>query len=513
MLWCAARVSVNSASNAVNRALRCQGCTVVMFSVVQYPGSMNHTASKTHLAWSCLGAPGHENARKSGNEMPMLHNRPWGPGLEAGHEGMKVFFFLRQNSLLPSVRPVGAAVVAQSMQDSGRRSGWRHGWERGCDTEVHRTRRLANIRIDVGCTRPSFPCSVLLCLLVVIPCSLPFVVHTSAAGWRCGTHGLKPLSPKATVSSNLGMGSLGIRCGFGRNDESANVHNGRAEQEAGGTIQGNQHSRRVALRSFGAAAVGLLPGGISNAANAGDILASKRTYFQRFPTLFAPLYGRSTKETIRREMGEGIWALEQNLELGPLETPLRCVVIRLNDGTLWVHAPLAPTEEFFELVESCGDGLNSVAHVVIPTYALEHKVFAKDALMRWPKARLWTAPGQFSFPLRSVPDEYVWGKPVSGVLYGSDEDKDASRARIPWTDEIQYETLAAGTFTVGLSQVTFYETAFFHVQSKTLIVTDALAEVSATPPSLSSPEKLLLISKESTADPFPDDTVAARQIG
>ena len=116
MLWCAARVSVNSASNAVNRALRCQGCTVVMFSVVQYPGSMNHTASKTHLAWSCLGAPGHENARKSGNEMPMLHNRPWGPGLRGRSwrdEGAFFFFApklhvqLALQSLLKACRIVG----------------------------------------------------------------------------------------------------------------------------------------------------------------------------------------------------------------------------------------------------------------------------------------------------------------------------------------------------------------------------------------------------------------------
>ena len=92
---------------------------------------------------------------------------------------------------------------------------------------------------------------------------------------------------------------------------------------------------------------------------------------------------------------------------------MRSVVVRLNDGALWVHAPLAPTLEYFELVESItGGGRGSVAHVVIPTYALEHKVFAKDALARWPKAQLWVAPGQFSFPLQSVPDTWVFGRSV-----------------------------------------------------------------------------------------------------
>lgn len=206
-----------------------------------------------------------------------------------------------------------------------------------------------------------------------------------------------------------------------------------------------------------------------------------------------------------------MWALEQSLELGPLESPLRCVVIRLNDGSLWVHAPLAPTEEFFELVESCADGPDSIAHVVVPTYALEHKIFAKDALSRWPQANLWTAPGQFSFPIRSVPDVYVWGRSASGVL--NDSDEAVSSAEIPWIDEIQYETLTAGTFNVGFSQQKFFETAFYHKSSKTLIVTDSLAQVQTTTPELNDPAKLLLISKRSTADAFPEDTPDARQRG
>ena len=182
-----------------------------------------------------------------------------------------------------------------------------------------------------------------------------------------------------------------------------------------------------------------------------------------------------------------------------------------------MHARLEPTEGFFELVEALGDGsANGVAHVIAPTYALEHKVFVKDALTRWPRARLWTAPGQFSFPVQ-VGDELVWGRHVSGVLDGSDADaaSGGGASRAPWTDEIQFETLTAGTFDLGLSRLTFYETAFFHAASKTLIVTDSLARVPLSPPadSLSDPQKLLLISKRSTAGAFPPDTAEARQDG
>ena len=185
----------------------------------------------------------------------------------------------------------------------------------------------------------------------------------------------------------------------------------------------------------------------------------------------------------------------------------RCVVIQLDDGSLWVHAPLAPTEEFFELVESCGSGI--VKHVVVPTYALEHKIFVKDAIERWTDAQLWTSPGQFSFPIRSISSEFVFGKEVNGVL----SSESPSDVIPPWTNEIQYETLAAGTYNIGGKETTFYETAFFHIKSESLIVTDAVAKIPKEVPELSDPELLLLVSKKSTSDPQPEDTYEQRLIG
>ena len=260
-----------------------------------------------------------------------------------------------------------------------------------------------------------------------------------------------------------------------------------------------------------------------------DSTPNERMYTQKFPTLFDPLYGKSERETMKRQISDDIWALEQSLILGPLETPLRCVVVKLADGTLWVHAPLAPTEEFFDLVESCagtssfaahdtGDTVASyasrVAYVIVPTYALEHKVFAKDALKRWHKAKLYTSPGQFSFPLRSASDSLVWGRPVDGVLQESDDSTCTNNVQQPqWTNEIQYETLAAGTFDIGGTPTTLCETVFFHKSSKALIVTDSVAKVSLHPPPLSRGENLLLVSKRSTSDAMPDDTPETRRIG
>lgn len=253
--------------------------------------------------------------------------------------------------------------------------------------------------------------------------------------------------------------------------------------------------------------------GFNIAANAADstVQDNRQAYTQRFPTLFDPIYGKASRKTTKKQIGPNMWSLEQNLQLGPLQTPLRCVTIKLEDGGLWVHAPLAPTAEFFDLVESCGDGSSSaVKHVIVPSYALEHKIFVKDAMMRWPNAQLWASPGQFSFPVRSVPEDFVFGKNIDGLFLQSDEN---AQNDIPWTNEIQFETLAAGTFNLSGKPTTFYETAFFHKSSKSLIVTDSVAMIGQTVPELNDPELLLLVSKRSTADPQPEDTPENRLIG
>lgn len=273
-------------------------------------------------------------------------------------------------------------------------------------------------------------------------------------------------------------------------------------------------------------------GGRNNIANAASTdTDGKQMYYQQFPTLFDPLYGSSTipKRSIKTQVGTNIWSIEQNLQLGPLQTPLRCVVVKLqnddDEGGLWLHAPLAPTQEYFELVESCST-TGTVKHIVVPSYALEHKVFVKDALLRWPNAKLWVSPGQFSFPIRSVSNNYVFGKDVDGVLsttsddimtYDNNDDKqqkkEQQQEQPPWINEIQYETLTAGTFNIAGKSTTFYETAFYHIASKSFIVTDAVTKISTAVPELNDPELLLLVSKRSTSDAQPEDTPKQRQIG
>jgi len=282
-------------------------------------------------------------------------------------------------------------------------------------------------------------------------------------------------------------------------------------------------SSRRALLAAAAVAPVASAAGAALATGPGAAPADPRSYFQDVPTLFAPLYGEDSRETRLREIVPGeVYALEQNLALGPLETPLRCVVVKLKDGTCWVHAPVAPTREFFELAESLG----KVAHVVVPTYALEHKIFAKAALERWPSAKLWVAPGQFSFPV-DVPLATVFGREPDGVLgvlggdatgtdgrdgaMGLGASKNASRP--PWLDEIACDVLRCGRFAIAGKDVTLYESVFLHVRSKTLIVTDCVAYVPRAVPELQTPSKLLLVGKRSTDDATPPDTFENRLNG
>ena len=47
-------------------------------------------------------------------------------------------------------------------------------------------------------------------------------------------------------------------------------------------------------------------------------------------------------------------------------------VIKLKTGGLWVHAPVAPTEECIALLAELDA---PVEHIVLPTTLFEHKIF------------------------------------------------------------------------------------------------------------------------------------------
>jgi hypothetical protein len=75
-----------------------------------------------------------------------------------------------------------------------------------------------------------------------------------------------------------------------------------------------------------------------------------------------------------------------------------------------------------------------VEYIVLPTFAYEHKIFVGPFSRKFPKAQIWVAPRQWSWPI-NLPLEFFGifrSKPLK------DEDK-----YTPWTAEIEQKVLSS----------------------------------------------------------------------
>ena len=161
----------------------------------------------------------------------------------------------------------------------------------------------------------------------------------------------------------------------------------------------------------------------------------------------------TSRDTTVTRVSDEIVCFEQEHGFANVSVNIRMTVIRLKDNSLWVHAPIAPTEQCIAMVRSLGE----VKHIVLPTTGLEHKIFMAPFVAKFPQAKVWVAPGQWSWPV-----DLPLGFRVDGVL--KDEDTGA-----PWSDEIEQSVLLSA---VGIGKCG--EVAFFHRRTATLLVTDAV---------------------------------------
>ena len=186
-----------------------------------------------------------------------------------------------------------------------------------------------------------------------------------------------------------------------------------------------------------------------------------------FPFPLGPLTERNT---IRREIVKGtMWTFEQPQSLGfsNVTTNVRMVVIKLKSGGLWVHAPIAPTKECVRLLNELDA---PVEFIILPTFAYEHKIFVGPFSRRYPKAKVYIAPKQWSWPI-NLPPQLFGIFPTKGGVLKSDDDT------TPWSDEIEQKVLVSS---VGIGP--YIEVAFLHKKTKTLLVTDAVISVPNQPP-------------------------------
>lgn len=85
---------------------------------------------------------------------------------------------------------------------------------------------------------------------------------------------------------------------------------------------------------------------------------------------------------------ENVWVVGHDVYLpGGVHFPGRMVVVRLGDGSLWLHSPVPIDEALSTELAALGP----VAHVVAPCRF--HDLFFAQAVARYPDATPWLAPG------------------------------------------------------------------------------------------------------------------------
>ena len=145
-----------------------------------------------------------------------------------------------------------------------------------------------------------------------------------------------------------------------------------------------------------------------------------------------------------RKFGENIWTAEgPPVSFYGMPYPVRMTVIKLDNGDLFIHSPIAPDGELLKQVKALGP----VKYLVSPNKI--HHLYMGDWQQLFDQAKMFASPGlrkkradlEFDADLQDRPEE-------------------------EWESEID-QLVFAGSRAVS-------EVVFFHHQSKTLILTDLI---------------------------------------
>ncbi len=144
------------------------------------------------------------------------------------------------------------------------------------------------------------------------------------------------------------------------------------------------------------------------------------------------------------EFGENIWTAEgPPVSFYGMPYPVRMTVIKLKNGDLFIHSPIAPDEELIKQVQALGRvkflvSPNKIHHLYIGDW---QKLFGQAKMYASPGLRKKRADLEFDADLQDKP-ELGWAQEIDQLIF------DGSRV--------------------------LREVVFFHHQSKTLILTDLI---------------------------------------
>ncbi|MCI0455135.1 MAG: DUF4336 domain-containing protein [Candidatus Dadabacteria bacterium] len=142
------------------------------------------------------------------------------------------------------------------------------------------------------------------------------------------------------------------------------------------------------------------------------------------------------------EFAQNLWVAEdEKFSVGGLQIGSRMTIIRLNDGDLFVHSPIA----LLKIIKDSIDSIGKPKFIIAPNTM--HHTFLKRFYDQYPEAELYIVPG-----LRKKRHDLSFAKELSGGT------------TYPWNDEIKQHHVK------GIPKLE--EVVFFHAESRTLILTD-----------------------------------------
>jgi len=207
-----------------------------------------------------------------------------------------------------------------------------------------------------------------------------------------------------------------------------------------------------------------------------------------FPFPLGPFFERSTTPT---ELVKGrVYSFEQTQDLAGITANIRSVVFRMRDNHLLVYNPVAPTEEFLDQLKALDHA--GVSHILLGATQYEHKIYVAPFARKFPEARVWAVPDQWSFPL-DLPPQLLGidtGRP-SRELIDSAGGSPAYASASDLTDEFEVKLLRPMR-RLGFGYAA-NEAALFHKDTKTLALTDALVNVAPEPTAVYPSETLLAL--------------------
>lgn len=206
-----------------------------------------------------------------------------------------------------------------------------------------------------------------------------------------------------------------------------------------------------------------------------------------------PVGPYKTKQTIMEEIVPGkIWTFDQKFGILNVQVPVRMTVVKLSSGGLFVYDPIAATPEVVSFVRDLERQHGPVKHIVLGSVAIEHKVYAGVFAQKFKDAQVWLQDGQYSFP-SNLPPSFL-GFPVGRTR---PMPKTIADAPSDWGD-FEFETLGPVISRDGA----FGETVFFHKDTKTLLCTDTVVEVTEEVPKIFDldPKPLLYHARDTMTD-------------